>query len=69
MGCVYVGDINVNAEMARLGAAWVYRTYASDQGLYAWKCKPEKIKPGCGVYLKLNRFRPGNGDEQDDKVP
>lgn len=35
VGRVYAGDIDVNAEMIRLGAAWVYRKYASDQNLYA----------------------------------
>lgn len=35
VGRVYTDDIDVNAEMVRLGAAWVYRKYASDQSLYA----------------------------------
>ena len=35
IGRVYTDDIDVNAEMVRLGAAWVYRKYASDQNLYA----------------------------------
>lgn len=34
VGRVYMDDIDINAEMVRLGAAWVYRKYASDQALY-----------------------------------
>ncbi|MCO6428234.1 MAG: thermonuclease family protein [Nitrosomonas communis] len=34
VGRVYADDIDVNAEMVRLGAAWVYRKYANDQNLY-----------------------------------
>ncbi len=35
VGRVYAGDIDVNAEMVRIGAAWVYRKYAKDQKLFA----------------------------------
>jgi endonuclease YncB( thermonuclease family) len=31
---VYVGSIDVNAEMVRRGAAGVYRKYAKDPSLY-----------------------------------
>lgn len=31
---VYVGNLDVNAEMVRQGAAWVYRKYAKDESLY-----------------------------------
>jgi endonuclease YncB( thermonuclease family) len=34
VGRIYSGDIDVNAEIFRLGAAWVYRKYATDQNLY-----------------------------------
>ena len=34
VGRVYVGNLDVNAEMVKQGAAWVYRTYAKDQALY-----------------------------------
>jgi micrococcal nuclease len=39
VGLVYTDDIDVNAEMVRLGAACVYRKYASDQRL----CALEKL--------------------------
>ena len=34
VGRVYVGGVDVNAEMVKQGAAWVYRKYAQDQALY-----------------------------------
>ena len=34
VGRIYVGDLDVSAEMVRLGAAWVYRKYAKDQNLF-----------------------------------
>ena len=34
VGRIYVNDLDVSAEMVRLGAAWVYLKYAEDQNLY-----------------------------------
>jgi len=34
VGRVYVGSEDVNAEMVKQGAAWVYRKYAKDPSLY-----------------------------------
>lgn len=34
IGRIYVNDLDVSAEMVRLGTAWVYRKYAEDQNLY-----------------------------------
>jgi len=34
VGWVYVGRVNVNAEMVKRGAAWVYPQYANDPLLY-----------------------------------
>ena len=31
---MYVGDLDINAELVRQGYAWVYRTYAKRQMLY-----------------------------------
>jgi len=33
-GRIYVDDLDINAEMVRLGTAWVYRKHATDQNLY-----------------------------------
>jgi micrococcal nuclease len=46
VGRVYAGDIDVNAEMVRIGAAWVYRKYASDQKLYALEKQARQNKAG-----------------------
>ncbi|WP_083398444.1 thermonuclease family protein [Nitrosomonas communis] len=43
---VYKDDIDVNAEMVRLGAAWVYRKYARDQNLYALEKQARQNKVG-----------------------
>ncbi|NJN47625.1 MAG: thermonuclease family protein [Candidatus Competibacteraceae bacterium] len=34
VGRVYVGDMDVNAELVRLGMAWFYRQYGQDNTLY-----------------------------------
>jgi len=34
VGRVYVGDMDVNAELIRLGMAWFYRQYGQDNNLY-----------------------------------
>ena len=34
IGTVYLGNVDVNAQMVREGMAWVYRQYAKDKVLY-----------------------------------
>ena len=34
VGRIYVGDLDVSAETLRLGAAWDYRKYATDQNRF-----------------------------------
>lgn len=46
VGWVYVGELDVNAEMVKLGAAWVYRKYASDQSLYALEKQAKQKRAG-----------------------
>jgi len=46
VGRVYVGEMDVNAEMVKLGAAWVYRKYASDQSLYAFEKQAKQKRAG-----------------------
>jgi len=43
---VYVGELDVNAEMVKLGAAWVYRKYVSDQSLYALEKQAKQKRAG-----------------------
>lgn len=46
VGRVYVNELDVNAEMVKLGAAWVYRKYASDQSLYALEKQAKQKRAG-----------------------
>lgn len=46
VGRVYTNDTDVNAEMVRLGAAWVYRRYARDQRLYALEKQARQNRAG-----------------------
>lgn len=46
VGRVYVDTHDVNADMVRRGAAWVYSKYATDQGLYALEDQARKSKSG-----------------------
>lgn len=43
---IYVDDIDVNAMMVELGAAWVYRQYAKDKSLFALEDKARKAQVG-----------------------
>lgn len=45
---VYVGNLDVNAEMIRQGAAWVYRKYARDESLY--QLEEEAREAGRGIW-------------------
>lgn len=46
VGRVYVDGLDVNAEMVRRGAAWVYRQYAKDQSLYALEHQARQDRRG-----------------------
>lgn len=46
VGRVYSGDVDVNAELVRLGAAWVYDKYATDPALYTLQEEAQKAKRG-----------------------
>ena len=46
VGRVYVGVLDVNAELVKLGAAWVYRQYARDRSLYALEDQAKAAKRG-----------------------
>jgi endonuclease YncB( thermonuclease family) len=43
---VYQGPTDINAEMIRQGAAWVYREYARDQTLYALEDEAKAAQTG-----------------------
>ena len=46
VGRVYIGSIDVNAEMVRRGAAWVYRKYAKDPSLYELEKEARSARRG-----------------------
>ncbi len=46
VGRVYVGGVDVNAEMVRQGAAWVYRQYLKDQSLLMLEAEAKADQAG-----------------------
>lgn len=46
VGRVYVGGMDVNAEMVRRGYAWVYREYSTDAGLFALENEAKVARRG-----------------------
>jgi endonuclease YncB( thermonuclease family) len=46
VGRVYANSLDVNAEMVKRGAAWVYRQYAKDQSLYSIENQARQDKVG-----------------------
>ena len=49
VGRVYVNDLDVNAELVRIGAAWVYRKYAKDARLYDLEQEARAAKRGLWI--------------------
>ncbi len=49
IGTIYVGSLNVNAQMVREGMAWVYRQYAKDKMLYELEDQAKKGRRGLWV--------------------
>lgn len=58
VGRVYIGDLDVNAEMVRQGAAWIYRQYAKDQTLYDLETKAKQDKTGLWGLPEAERVPP-----------
>ncbi len=48
LGRVYLGDLDVNREMVRLGSAWAYREYLTDKTLL--KVEAEAKASSCGLW-------------------
>jgi micrococcal nuclease len=46
VGQVYIGDLDVTAELVRQGYAWVYRKYAKRQMLYELEREAREVKRG-----------------------
>lgn len=58
VGRMYVGSTDVNAEMVRQGAAWVYRQYAKDPGLYRLEEEAKTAKRGLWALPEAERMPP-----------
>jgi endonuclease YncB( thermonuclease family) len=56
VGSVWLGDLNANAEMVRLGYAWVYRKYSDDPALLALEAEARVAKKG--LWADLNPVPP-----------
>ena len=59
VGRVYVGAMDVNAEMVKRGAAWVYRQFLKDHRCSLWKRKPRPPSGACGRCRKRSAARLG----------
>jgi len=55
---VWVGNINVNAEMVRRGAAWFDSVYSKDQQLYSIETGARDRKAGLWALPASNRVEP-----------
>lgn len=55
---VYQGNLDVNAEMVREGAAWVYRQYAKDQSLFALEDEAKAAQKGLWALPKAQQVPP-----------
>ena len=58
VGRVYVGGVDVNAEMVKQGAAWVYRKYAKDPSLYRLEEQAKTAKRGLWGLPEAERCPP-----------
>jgi endonuclease YncB( thermonuclease family) len=61
VGRVYAGPVDVNAEMVRHGAAWVYRHYTAIPPCPAWSGKRTRRGAAFGRCRRRSARRPGNG--------
>lgn len=58
VGRVYVGSLDVNAEMIRQGAAWAYRQYLKDQSLLKLEAEAKAAKRGLWGLPEAQRCPP-----------
>ena len=58
VGRIYLDDLDVSAEMVRLGAAWVYRKYATDPNLYKLEDEARAGKRGLWALPESQRVPP-----------
>lgn len=58
VGRVYVGETDINAELVRQGAAWVYRQYAHDKALFALEEDARQAQRGLWALPEAQRVPP-----------
>lgn len=58
VGRVYVGGFDINAEMIRRGAGWVYRQYAKDSSFYRLEAEAKAAKRGLWALPEAQRIPP-----------
>ena len=58
VGRVYVGDVDVNAELVRQGAAWVYRQFSRDPSLLTLEAEAKAAKRGLWGLPETERCPP-----------
>lgn len=73
---VYAGQVDVNAEMVRQGAAWVYRQYNRDKSLLVLEAEARQAKRGLWALPEPERVAPwewrkngGNAQQQSAGQP
>ncbi|MBK8752975.1 MAG: thermonuclease family protein [Candidatus Competibacteraceae bacterium] len=58
VGRVYVGSVDVNAELVKQGAAWAYRQYLKDQSLLTLEAEAKTAKRGLWALPEAERMPP-----------
>lgn len=58
VGRVFVGETDVNAELVKQGAAWVYRQFAKDPSLYQLEEQAKRGKRGLWALPEVERCQP-----------
>ncbi len=58
VGRIYIGSMDVNAELVRRGAAWVYRHYATDQTLFDLQAEARAYHRGLWVLPQAQQTPP-----------
>lgn len=58
VGRVYAGSVDVNAEMVRQGAAWVYRQYSRDASLLQLEAEAKAARRGLWGLPEAERMPP-----------
>ncbi len=68
VGRVYVGSTDVNAELVKTGAAWVYRQYLRDQSLLPLEAQAKADKAGLWALQPDQRLPPWEWRRQEKAI-